>query len=474
MGKLWKLVGLVLVLSLGCEVEDEPEVGQANFELKYATPTMTRPEVGRINNCSATLIRSQWIITAAHCIDYQYKDGRGNWRFTVSDRYTYLIDAFYPLGEGLGDYDIAIAKLVQPVPAYIATPARLSATYPGSGERMVSFGYGCVEDNDPYPNATTEKRYANFTWDVDGKQRLCPGDSGGPLIRGWLRRGRIYVDSLRVSSPEIAGVNSAVVDRRRRSDYDVFAYPALVVHQVEELIRDVDGGLEMDVDRLGMDYANVTYPPSRYSTLQAAEYCRDLCDFHYRCRSFSLVKSTGQCFLKEATPAVVPNSNVISGVVGGHESGVDRFGGDYACYNVGASLPSRCASDCGRDQRCRSWTFVPPNSSGSARCCLKDRVAPPRRSSLRGGGLAITSGLKMGFEYHMRILGSSYRVLRGNSPPPDWCQSECERDERCVAWSYRARVSGSQAICELKDGAVSQLWPAAEWVAGYKGKVFER
>ena len=92
--------------------------------------TRDRPEIGAITVgngfCTATLIRPDVLVTAAHCVGYGTAEGRDLGVFRVSgDRgdFSYTINAHRAWSQGgVNARDVALVRLATPVPASVAQP----------------------------------------------------------------------------------------------------------------------------------------------------------------------------------------------------------------------------------------------------------------------------------------------------------------------------------------------------------------
>ena len=156
----------------GTETREAPEVGKASFSWG--------------SYCTATLIAPRVAITASHCVDYRTRDASGSFgRFYIEKAAggtaSYAIDRYRAFArDGLGDVDVALIRLRDAVPADVATPARYATTGASNGTDLVLYGYGC---NDNWEDQTGGgvKRKFNYDLGTTLKDRLCPGDSGGPV-----------------------------------------------------------------------------------------------------------------------------------------------------------------------------------------------------------------------------------------------------------------------------------------------------
>jgi hypothetical protein len=137
--------------------------------------------------------------------------------------------------------------------------------------------------------------------------------------------------------------------------------------------------------------------------------------------------------------------------------GFDRPGGDYTSFVLRSGDPAQCAARCERDARCRAWAFsYPLTESSNAVCWLKSRVMPRVASTccvsgVRGTGVIEPRGGAS--EFGVDRWGGDYRQFEVPAESMGKrCQSACEADERCRAWTYvRPGYVGSSAVCYLKD-----------------------
>ncbi|MBI2375283.1 MAG: S1 family peptidase [Deltaproteobacteria bacterium] len=213
-------LALLTLISAGCGGID-PSLEEGEDALVGGRATFARPEVGLLETagglCTATLIRADVAITAAHCVDFETRE-RASGYFHVfrsrTDVKSLSIDRYVSLSRDLGDDDVALVHLERRVPASVATPARLATREPEPGESMTSFGFGCTDRDDP--GQEPKKRRVRFDY-LDG-QVLCPGDSGGP---GFLRDGTLAL------------IHSAY---RIRSGLDIHASVALVRPDIDRTL----------------------------------------------------------------------------------------------------------------------------------------------------------------------------------------------------------------------------------------------
>jgi hypothetical protein len=137
--------------------------------------------------------------------------------------------------------------------------------------------------------------------------------------------------------------------------------------------------------------------------------------------------------------------------------GYDRPGGDYASAPLRSGDPAVCAARCERDARCRAWAFsYPATESANAVCWLKSRVMPRVATSccvsgVRGVGVIEPKGGPV--EFAIDRIGGDFRHFELSSDPSGkTCQSACEGEETCRAWTYlRPGYGQASAACYLKS-----------------------
>ncbi len=219
------------------------ELQERGEKLLNGTPTYERPEVGRISGCTATLIRSNIIISAAHCVSYQSRLTPGNYNtFTIDmgpgNSRTFPVDLIKVYSNGqLGRDDVALLRLSTPVPPDVATPTTIATEAPAAGQPATIFGYGCT--NRQNQTGTWTKR--KFEYSFGTSRNLCPGDSGGPVMVG-------------LNGP-VFGINSGYYTG---SGDDIFGEPWSFKEVLEQQIVDWGGGPEVEPEPSAVQVTNAT------------------------------------------------------------------------------------------------------------------------------------------------------------------------------------------------------------------------
>ncbi len=194
------LASFTLLALGGCVLEEgEPTESVEDQEIIGGTYTRLRPEIGALGiygGCTGTLVDPRFVVTAGHCIKYTTANVGGTFTITRSNgtTATYNVDKTFALGrgnpnnlkEGLGESDVALVRLATPVAITDAAPTFIASSWPGAGIRQTIFGYGC--QNRETGAGGGSKQYVEF---IAGEpsSRLCPGDSGGPVVWGGATSG---------------------------------------------------------------------------------------------------------------------------------------------------------------------------------------------------------------------------------------------------------------------------------------------
>jgi hypothetical protein len=145
------------------------------------------------------------------------------------------------------------------------------------------------------------------------------------------------------------------------------------------------------VDMPGFDYANFN--------AASPFICRNSCGGDPNCRGWTWVKPgiqgpSGRCWLKDRVPRLVKNACCNSGpreyIAASDlkaEDQTDRPGLDYSNFEIDSWRT--CESTCGRDSRCRAWSYARAGVQGPrGRCWLKTAVPNPVSNS------GVVSGVK--------------------------------------------------------------------------------
>jgi hypothetical protein len=133
------------------------------------------------------------------------------------------------------------------------------------------------------------------------------------------------------------------------------------------------------------------------------------------------------------------------------EDKTDRPGGDYRDFELPNADPKGCAAACARDKDCKAWTYGKPGTGGEkARCWLKNEVPDPVANDEFVSG--VKGGNAEGLELNTNRAGFDFRDMELPKADPKACQAACDRDAKCVAWTYvKPGIQGERAHCWLKD-----------------------
>ncbi len=254
---------LLLALTLSCVVAcDALPSGHdtTNAKPTYAviggSPSVERPEIALLqyggSACTATLIRPNIAITAAHCVDwsscssascvprpahltiessgrsrsyplaaYTSFNQRGPIPAGFRNSHSRTMDSQY--GSYKRNDDVALVLLAEAVHQDVARPSTLNSIYPARGAGLTLWGYGCTNTRTQQGAGT--KRHFDRVEGQGTSKNLCPGDSGGPVTLG--RNGPVVY----VNSGYLSRMNGKV------NDMDIFGDPI-------ELRRHIDAQIQ--------------------------------------------------------------------------------------------------------------------------------------------------------------------------------------------------------------------------------------
>ena len=222
--KYTQLLMIPIFLNMACS-----DLKIQNFEegssekLLQGQRTSERPEVVRLRLsnggfCTGTVIKSNIVLTAAHCIGYQSAAIKMGAIITDNDR-EYEVQGGFSFDQGLGANDVALLHLSRHIPESEITPAVIHAGLPTHGSNATIYGYGCNNRRTQRGDLLYQKQ--KFSYKVGERTgNLCPGDSGGP----------VFVNNA------VAYVNSAYYTR---SGDDIFAEPSSFHEEVNIAARQI-------------------------------------------------------------------------------------------------------------------------------------------------------------------------------------------------------------------------------------------
>lgn len=161
---------------------------------------------------------------------------------------------------------------------------------------------------------------------------------------------------------------------------------AVTGYKTDRPYPDGDGGGRRLTEETGQDRRGDDYDSFRVRDLSD---CQRECRQDDRCRAYTYIRSSRECFVKSRVNSAQRNGDAVTGYktdgfesgggAGGRlteEAGLDRKGNDYTSFRV-RDL-SDCQRECRQDDRCQAYTFI----SGNRECFLKDRI----NSAQRNGG----------------------------------------------------------------------------------------
>jgi hypothetical protein len=129
----------------------------------------------------------------------------------------------------------------------------------------------------------------------------------------------------------------------------------------------------------------------------------------------------------------------------------DRPGGDYREFELPNADPKGCAAACAREKDCKAWTYRKPGVGGEkAHCWLKNDVPDAVANDEYVSG--VKGGNAEGLEFNTNRMGFDFGDMDLPKADPKACQAACDRDAKCVAWTYvKPGVQSERAHCWLKD-----------------------
>ena len=137
------------------------------------------------------------------------------------------------------------------------------------------------------------------------------------------------------------------------------------------------------------------------------------------------------------------------------EQNTNRPGQDYTSFDIESKGPESlwgpdtdCQLSCGKDSKCRAWTYVKPGIQGpKARCWLKNVIPAAHANNCCTSGVVTRE-----FEPNTDRPGNDYTNFDLQAPDSNVCRAACGNDQKCLAWTYvRPGIQGPKARCWLKN-----------------------
>jgi secreted trypsin-like serine protease len=191
-------------------------------------PYMVSLQDGGSHFCGGSLVRADWVLTAAHCVEGTTESQLANWRavigrvnLTTEDGVEHEIDRFVIhegyTGDPGGGSDIAILHLTTPSSqplVKIGAPEDKPLWEPGDQVRVIGWGTSFYQVG-PSPDdlqeldvpVVSDEDCSSSYPEYDNKQMVCAGedtglkdscqgDSGGPLLAGDMNGDPVQVGTV--------------------------------------------------------------------------------------------------------------------------------------------------------------------------------------------------------------------------------------------------------------------------------------
>ena len=444
-------LGASLVCFAGCGSEsmDGKATAEQQSPIYQGTPTSAYPEVGWLTglpggSCTGTLISHRYVVSAAHCLNYQLGVAlNGNFRIDSAwgpRNYTVVRGWSFRFSEvGFDDHwgDVALLELYSTVPAEEASPQNLVV---GANGLVTIIGYGCdqSEHGAPacYPNNTGVKRYRTGELS-DGFVRR--GDSGGPVYDGYLGQSR-NIGGIVSAEEWDFGWYTTIADAREFRD------------RMLGYMRYRNWGFELGIDRPGMDLRMENQPD--------IWACYNACQADVWCKAFTFT-DTQQCWLKWGMPQPSANSHVYTFVMTGR--GTPEWGADRTATYDWAWTPTQqaCMVRCASDRYCDAWTWDLAGQSSGDMCTKKWDGSQPFNAYRSN----IISGTRGGINYGIDRPSNNWIIPWYTHVNARQCQAYCEEESQCTFW--RNSDSGE---CIMYQGTPPAGVYSEFYTSGVKGQ----
>ncbi|MEU7191061.1 LamG-like jellyroll fold domain-containing protein, partial [Streptomyces sp. NPDC045369] len=182
-----KLSATLLELSVG-QGKPGPVLSGDSVRPWLARVTVNQPGHKDGRNCSAALVDSSWILTAASCLGGSAAMpalGEGAPKDSVTAAFAGKAPVKVNYLLSRGDRDVVLARLATPVTDI--TPATLTSSAPADGAALEAAGYGRSDTvwvpRGPHASKTTQAKATDAEVELTGG-RMCKGDAGGPIVDG--------------------------------------------------------------------------------------------------------------------------------------------------------------------------------------------------------------------------------------------------------------------------------------------------